>query len=64
VEATSIGNIGVQMIAAKVVKNHTEFRKLVAKSFPVIEYLPENHDDWQQSYEKYLQLKKISDQQI
>ncbi|MGC9065396.1 MAG: rhamnulokinase [Candidatus Ratteibacteria bacterium] len=64
VEATSIGNIGVQMIAAKIVKNHQEFRKLVAESFPVIEYLPENHDQWQQPYEKYLQLKKISDQQI
>jgi len=64
VEATSIGNIGVQMIAAKIIKNHQEFRKLVAQSFPVTEYEGENHDAWEQPYQRYLQLKKISDQQI
>jgi len=64
VEATSIGNIGVQMIAAKVIKNQSEFRKLVAQSFPVTMYEGENHDAWDGPYRKYLELKKISDQQI
>jgi len=64
VEATSIGNIGVQMIAAKVIKNQSEFRKLVAQSFPVTMYEGENLDAWDGPYRKYLELKKISDQQI
>lgn len=60
VEATGIGNIGVQMIAAKVIKNHNDFRKIVARSFPVIEYKPENQARWDKPYERYLKLKKLS----
>jgi len=61
VEATSIGNIGVQMIADKTIKNHDEFRQVVRNSFPLIEYHPENPEDWNQPYEKYLKLKKMSE---
>lgn len=64
VEATAIGNIGVQMIAEKSIKNHQEFRNLVAKSFPVTEYNPENKSEWDAQYQRYLQLKKISQEQI
>ncbi|MCX7705211.1 MAG: rhamnulokinase [bacterium] len=64
VEATAIGNIGVQMIAAKIIKNHQEFRELVAKSFPLIEYNPQNQTEWENPYTKYLEIKKIAQQQI
>ena len=64
VEATAIGNLGVQMIAAGIIKNHQEFRKLVTRSFPLVEYKSENQKDWDEPYRKYLKLKKISEQQI
>ncbi len=64
VEATAIGNIGVQMIADKIVKNHTEFRGMVKNSFPLTVYHPENPDDWEEPYKKYLKLKNISKTQI
>ncbi|MCM8816535.1 MAG: rhamnulokinase [Candidatus Omnitrophica bacterium] len=64
VEATAIGNIGVQLIATKIVKDHQDFRQLVSESFPLIEYNPENQDAWNVPYEKYLKLKKIAQQQI
>ncbi len=64
VEATAIGNLGVQMLAARVLKSHQDFRNLVAKSFPLVEYNPENQDAWNVPYEKYLNLKKIAQQQI
>ncbi|MCM8764643.1 MAG: FGGY-family carbohydrate kinase, partial [Candidatus Omnitrophica bacterium] len=60
VEATAIGNIGVQMIAAKVVKNHRDFRRIVAGAFPVIEYKPQDQARWDKPYERYLKLKKLS----
>jgi len=49
------------MIADKTIKNHDEFRQVVRNSFPLIEYHPENPEDWNQPYEKYLKLKKMSE---
>lgn len=53
VEATSIGNVIVQGIAMGAIKDLEEGRKIVKKSFPIEEYLPENHDDWNQAYENW-----------
>lgn len=42
VEATALGNLGVQMIASGELKDTLEFRKLIAKSFEIKVYKGEN----------------------
>ena len=58
VEGSTIGNILVQAIALKVIKNLEEGRKMVKNSFNIIEYLPDEPDyETEKLYEIY---KKIS----
>jgi len=46
VEATSLGNLSVQAVAAGAVNDLSEARALIARSFPPVRYLPENPDAW------------------
>jgi rhamnulokinase len=59
VEATSAGNILVQALAKREVKDISEIREIIRNSFPLIVYRPENIDIWDENFEKYLRLKEF-----
>jgi rhamnulokinase len=57
IEGTAIGNIGVQAIATGAVKNLQEFRKIVANSFDLKRYCPDESyyfDEYEDSYKAIL----------
>jgi rhamnulokinase len=59
VEATAIGNIMMQAVAAGAVANIHEARQIIRASFPVSVYEPSNdHSPWDAAYTKYLELTK------
>ncbi len=64
VEATAIGNIGVQLIASKDIDSWKTFRKVVKDSFPSEIYKPKDRERWESSYKKYLELKNQSSHTI
>lgn len=55
-EATSLGNIIVQGMAAGFPASLEEGRRLIASSFPVLTYQPEKKDNWNKVYLKYKKL--------
>ncbi len=58
VEATAMGNIMVQAIAAGQIENISDGRKAVAKSFELKTYQPAEYETWNK---KYQQIKNIFD---
>jgi rhamnulokinase len=56
IEATAIGNVMMQAIAAGSVGSIAEAREVVRDSFSVEEYLPRNLEAWQAANERYLAL--------
>ena len=56
IEATAIGNVMMQAIAARSVGSIAEAREVVRDSFSVEEYLPRNLEAWQAANERYLAL--------
>jgi rhamnulokinase len=54
VEATAIGNLAVQAIAAGELASVAEARQLVARSFPIISYEPEG--DWAEARARFASL--------
>ena len=58
VEATAIGNLAVQAIAAGEIKDLTEARQVIANSFEIVEYNPntKNTEMWDEGYEKFKKL--------
>lgn len=56
VDASSIGNILVQMIAHGELKDVDEARALVARSFELKEFMPRNPEVWDEHYEEYLRI--------
>lgn len=61
VEATALGNVLVQAIAAGHLASLAEGRELVRRSFPVEAYAPRPSVQWQAAYERYLRLKDEQD---
>ncbi len=59
-EATAIGNLASQAIAAGELKNLSEAREMVRRSFDVAEYEPDASAKamWDEGYEKFLTLTK------
>ena len=55
-EATVLGNILVQAMAAGRIASLGEGRELIARSFPVDEYVPRAHDRWQDAYARFRAL--------
>lgn len=53
VEATALGNILLQFIALGDIKNIEEGRKLIRKQENVKKYIPENFENWKNSYRKF-----------
>ncbi len=56
VEATAIGNILVQALAKKALRNLQEGREIVARSFPLERFSPQNTSEWDEIYEKHRSL--------
>ncbi len=56
VEATAIGNVMVQALAAGEVSSIAQARELIAASFAVEEYLPQNADRWQEAFVRFQKL--------
>jgi len=56
IEATAIGNVMVQAMALGEVKNLAEIRQVVRNSFPTEEYMPQDVEQWNEAYEKFLKL--------
>ena len=55
-EATSVGNIMMQMIAVGDLANLDEGRQLVRASFPTETYVPVDSDAWEDHYQRYLRV--------
>ena len=56
VEATAVGNALVQAISLGYVNTLSEGRQLVARSFPLSEYQPQNTDSWAEPYAAFSKL--------
>ena len=56
VEATSLGNALMQLTALGKIKDLKEARKVVKNSFDTVEYMPENHDAWEEAYGRFLKI--------
>lgn len=54
IEATSVGNLLVQMVGAGVFSSVTEGRQALRDSFDVVEYAPTDTDNWDEAYERYM----------
>jgi rhamnulokinase len=54
IEASAIGNMLLQLVALGCCANLQEARKLVAASFPIDVYEPENDTKWAEAYETFL----------
>ena len=52
VEATSVGNVLVQMMATGEISSLAEGREIVANSFEPQRYTPNDSDSWNEAYEK------------
>ena len=55
-EATAIGNLMVQAIAAGDVGSIAEAREVIRRSFPPVPYEPRDSDAWQDAFERFRRL--------
>ena len=56
-EATAVGNVMMQAVAAGVVGSLAEARKIIRNSVETEEFLPENSNAWSEAYDKFIRLK-------
>ena len=56
IEATALGNLIVQLMAAGTIASLAEGRELVARSFPLEEFLPVAEPRWQDAYGRFRAL--------
>lgn len=54
VEATALGNIAVQLISLGDIKNMQEARKIVARSEQTKVYEPQEQEQWERAYQKFI----------
>jgi len=59
VEASAIGNMLMQLVALGECKDLREARKLVAESFPIDVYEPEEGADWSAAYETFIGFGRV-----
>ncbi len=63
VEATAIGNVMMQAVAAGVVGSIAQAREVIRRSFSVDEYTPTDADRWDEAYERYLKVIQLNGRQ-
>lgn len=56
IEATAIGNVLVQAMAAGAVADAAAARDVVRRSFPVDEYVPRDAARWDEAYQRFVKL--------
>lgn len=56
IEATAYGNIAMQLIAVGAIPDIKTARQIIAKSDNVKLYSPENTEEWERAYKKYLDI--------
>jgi len=56
IEGATVGNVGVQAIENKVVRNLAEWREIVQKSFPIEKYVPKNPKYFEENMSKFLEI--------
>jgi rhamnulokinase len=56
IEATAIGNLMMQAIAAGEVGSIAEAREIIRRSFPVVEYEPRDSQSWNEAYQRFLKI--------
>lgn len=56
IEATAIGNVMMQAVAAGDVASIAEAREVIRRSFPVDEYQPQNTAAWDDAYARFLKV--------
>lgn len=55
-EATGIGNIAIQAIAAGKEKDIASMRRLINNSIPLKTFLPQDAEEWNEAYEKFKEV--------
>ncbi len=60
VEATALGNLGMQMLATGAVTSLSEVRKVIAQSYPVHVFEPTEADKWQEALSRFEQFCALS----
>jgi sugar (pentulose or hexulose) kinase len=55
-EATTLGNLVMQLIAAGEISSLEDGRQIIRESFPTATYLPQDVDRWDEEYQKYLKV--------
>lgn len=56
VEATSMGNIAVQLISLQAISSLKEAREIIKNSTDIKTYLPQNTEQWEQAYKRYVEI--------
>jgi rhamnulokinase len=55
IEATALGNLGMQMLATRAAGSLEEVRAIIAQSFPTETFEPRDHAAWERHYERFQQ---------
>ena len=53
VEATALGNLGMQILATGALRSLDEVRQLIARSFPPRVYEPREPEKWREPYARF-----------
>lgn len=56
VEATAIGNIMVQAMGLGLVKSHADIRRIVANSYELEKYEPQDTNKWDEAYDRFVNI--------
>ena len=56
IEATAIGNVAVQLISKGVIRDLSEAREIIAKSFERFVYEPSESGQWEKAYNRFVQI--------
>ncbi|MGN0553487.1 MAG: rhamnulokinase family protein [Oscillospiraceae bacterium] len=56
IEATAYGNIAMQLIAEGAIPDIKTARRIIAKSDNVKLYAPENTEEWEKAYKRYIEI--------
>jgi rhamnulokinase len=55
-ECTAIGNVMLQAKASHDVKDIWDMRRIISKSFEPKTFLPKNTNEWENAYQRFLQI--------
>ena len=58
IEATALGNVAIQLMASGAISDIKEARKIIADGENLMVYMPENPEEWEKAYKRYLEIIK------